>query len=204
MADGGLSVVPLICGQCAERMTADKEQVAYQCRGCGRVWELSGGGLVQKEVIHFAGSGDVRLPFWYASFKINSLEGVIHDNAGFMKMCGSVKTKAAFADPPFVFVPAFSLPPQQAIRLGRNMVVRFPLFSQSPMPFQPIRPVTVAEADARLLAELILLAAAVEDRRNNPSFLVSFGVELFGMHLVSIPFRSEGVRLLQPEMNLEV
>jgi len=185
-------------------MTAGKEQVAYQCSGCGSLWELAGGRLAPREVVHFSGSGDVLLPFWYASFRIDSLEGCADDTASFMKMCGSVKTAAAFTELPFVFIPAFLLPPQQAIRLGRNMTVRFPVLHLSDVLDQPFEPVTVAEADAPALAELILLSTLVEERRSNRSFLASFGVGLSALRLVSIPFMREGNRLLQPEMNLEV
>jgi len=204
VADAGLSVVPLICGQCAARMTAGKEQVAYQCSGCGSVWELAGGMLALREVGHFAGNGTIRLPFWYAAFSINCLEGCIDDSAGFMKLCGSVKSSAAVSEPPFVFVPAFSLPAQQAIRLGRNMTVRFPSLQTSMAQELLIEPVTLSEVDAPLMAELILLATLVEERRNSPSFLASFGVVLSGLRLVSIPFMREGNRLIQSGMNLEV
>jgi hypothetical protein len=205
VADAGFRAVPLICERCASRMAAGKEQVAYQCSGCGSVWELAGGRLAPRDVTNFSGSGEVRLPFWYASFTINCLEGCVNDIAGFMKMCGSVKTAAASTGPPSVFVPAFHLPPQQSIRLGRNMTVRFPsLLPLSAAQEQLIEPVTVSEADAQILAELVLLAALVEERRNNPSFLASFGVELSALRLVSIPFSREGNRLIQPEMNLEV
>jgi hypothetical protein len=156
------------------------------------------------EIVHFLGSGDILLPFWYASFKINSQEGCAPDTASFMKMCGSVKTSAASSEAPFVFIPAFLLPPQQAIRLGRNITVRFPFLQPSGAHDLAVEPVTVAKADAPILAELILLSSLVADRRSNPSFLTSFSVELSGGCLVSIPFRREGNRLLQPEMNLEV
>lgn len=84
------------------------------------------------------------------------------------------------------------------------MTVRFPALPLSTAQEQRIEPVTVTEADAHVWAELVLLAAFVEDRRNNPSFLASFGVELSALRLVSIPFRGEGNRLIQSEMNLEV
>lgn len=185
-------------------MTAGKEQVVYQCSGCGSVWELAGGRLVPREVVSFSGSGNIFLPFWYASFIINSQEGCAADTTSFMKMCGSVKTAAASSEAPFVFIPAFLLPPQQAIRLGKNMTVRFPALQQSAAQDPTVEPVTVAEADAPVLAELILLSALMTGLRSNPSFLTSFSVELSGVRLVSVPFRREGNRLLQPEMNLEV
>jgi hypothetical protein len=204
VADAGFRIVPLVCGRCAARMTAGKEQVAYQCSGCGSVWELAGGLLVPREVDHLSGSGDILLPFWYASFIINSQEGVVDNTMSFMKMCGSVKTAAAPNEAPLVFVPAFLLPPPQSIRLGRNMTVRFPSLHLSSVRDLPVEPVTVAEADVPALAELILLSTLVEDKRNNPLFLVSFSVEISAPRLVSIPFMREGNRLLQPEMNLEV
>jgi len=84
------------------------------------------------------------------------------------------------------------------------MTVRFPVLHLSDVLDQPFEPVTVAEADAPALAELILLSTLVEERRSNRSFLASFGVGLSALRLVSIPFMREGNRLLQPEMNLEV
>jgi hypothetical protein len=157
-----------------------------------------------REVAHFSGDGDVHLPFWYASFNINCLEGCVDDSAGFMKLCGSVKNLTAVTEPPFVFIPAFTLPAQQAIRLGRNMTVRFPVLNLAHEQELPLEPVTLSEVDAPVMAELILMATMVEERRNNPAFLASFGVVLSGLRLVSLPFvRKEGNRLIQTEMNLE-
>ncbi|MDD2308593.1 MAG: hypothetical protein PHH91_03330 [Desulfuromonadaceae bacterium] len=204
MADGGFRIVPLVCGRCAARMTAGKEQVVYQCGGCGSMWELAEGRLVPREVVHFSGSGDIFLPFWYASFIINSPDGLVDDTMSYMKMCGSVKTAVASTEAPFVFIPAFLLPPPQSIRLGRNMTVRFPSLQRSPVRDLPVEPITVAEVDVPALAELILLSTLVEERRNNPSFLVSFSVDLSGVRLVSVSFKREGNRMIQPEMNLEV
>ncbi|MEI7817391.1 MAG: hypothetical protein WCI45_09400, partial [Desulfuromonadales bacterium] len=126
MAEADFRFVPLVCGQCTGRMAAGKKQVLYQCHVCGGVWECSGGKLLSKEMIRFSGSGDIHLPFWHATFSITCLEGIINDTAGFMKICGSVKVSEMSSAPPHLFIPAFSLPLQQAIKLGRNMTVRFP------------------------------------------------------------------------------
>ena len=205
MADLAIKAVPLICGKCSLRMTAHREQVIYQCNGCGAVWELAQGLIAPRKVVHLSGNGNIGLPFWNAAFRITSQQGVIADTAGFMTLCGSVKPPDERATlSPELYVPAFALPPQQAIRLGRNMTVRFPRFSESVNGDRSFEPVMLGEKDVPQLAELIALAALVEGRRNNQDFLASFGVELSGLRLVAIPFSREGNRLYQAEMNLEV
>lgn len=187
------------------RMTARREQVVYQCGSCGYAWELEHGRIVPKKVVYLAGNGDIRLPFWSAAFRIAYQEDVIADTSGFMTLCGSAKLpddRAAL--PPELYVPAFGLPQQQAVRLGRNMAVRFPRFRELPAAGQPFEAVTLSEKDVPQMAELIVLAALVEGQRNNPNVLTSFGVELSGLHLLAIPFSQEGSRLYHMEMNLEV
>lgn len=186
-------------------MTAKKEQVVYQCGGCGDAWELVEGRIEPRKVIYLSGNGNLMLPFWNAEFKIACQEGAIADTAGFMALCGSIKSPGDLATTaPQLYVPAFALPPQQAIRIGRNMTVRFPRFSESSHGGQHFLAVTICERDVPHLAELIVLAALVEGRRNQPRFFTSFGVELSGLRLVAIPFKLKGSRLYQAQMNLVV
>ena len=205
MVDAAIKAVPLICGRCSLRMTARKEQVVYQCNGCGDAWEMVQGQIAPRKVFCLSGAGDIRLPFWSAGFRIACQDGVIADTVSFMALCGSVKPPGERAKlPPELYVPAFFIPPQQAIRLGRNMTVRFPRFSESANSNHRFEAVTLREIDVPQLAELIVLAALVEGRRSNPEFLESFSVELSGLRLVTIPFSREEGRLYQAEMNLEV
>ncbi|MEI7817550.1 MAG: hypothetical protein WCI45_10220, partial [Desulfuromonadales bacterium] len=67
-----------------------------------------------------------------------------------------------------------------------------------------VEPVTLSEADAPLMAEMILLASLVEELRTSRSFLASFSVQLTSLAPVSIPFTRKESRLLQLEMNLEI
>ncbi|MFA7060362.1 MAG: hypothetical protein WC156_06040 [Pedobacter sp.] len=205
MVDEAIRTVPLICGRCGLWMAAKKEQVVYQCSGCGDTWELAQGQIAPRKVVYLSGNGDIMLPFWNAEFRIACQEGAIADTAGFMALCGLIKSLDDLATiAPQLYVPAFALPPQQAIRIGRNMTVRFPRFSESAHAGQPFMAVTICERDVQQLAELIVLAAIVEGRRNNPDFLASFGVELSGLRLVAIPFTLRGRKLYQAQMNLEV
>ena len=205
MADAAIKTVPLICGSCGLWMTAKKEQVVYQCGGCGDAWELVQGQIAPRKVVYLSGTGNVMLPFWNAEFKIACQEGAIADTAGFMALCGSLKSPGDLTTiAPQLYVPAFALPPQQAIKIGRNMTVRFPHFSESSHGGQPFLAVTICERDVPHLAELIVLAALVEGRRNQPGFLTSFGVELSVVRMVAIPFTLRGSKLYQEQMNLEV
>lgn len=205
MADECVTIVPLICGRCSQRMTALREQVVYQCRACGSVWELRRGQLSVLGMTHLSGSGRLRLPFWRVSFMIECQSGTVGTLATFMPLCGSVKApgeRAALS--PELYIPAFDVPPPQAIRLARNILVRFPVFSESAPSGQLFEAVTLADADLMPLAELIVLAALVEERRTNPNFLTSFALRFSDPRLVTIPFERQANRLFQKELNLEV
>ena len=205
MADGVVTVVPLICGRCSQRMTAGREQVVYQCRACGSVWNLRRGHLLERSIRHLAGSGQLRLPFWSVAFMIECQSGTVSDLAAFMPLCGSLKQpEERAAQQPELYIPAFELHPHQAVKLARNILVRFPRFSDSGKKDQPFEAVVLSECDLAPLAELTVLAALVEERRRNPNFLASFSLRLAEPCLVTIPFEREGNRLFQRELNLEV
>jgi len=205
VADAFVKIVPLICGSCSQRMTAQREQVVYQCGTCGSSWELRAGLISARPVVHLSGNGALLLPFWNARFQITCEVGDIIDLSGFLPLCGSVKQPGdKGAQPLMLNIPAFALPPHQAVKLARNMLVRFPVFSRSRAVDKPFEAVTLTESDIRPLAELIVLAAIVEKRRSNPNFLTSFSVQLFDSQLVTIPFDREGNRYNQVDLNLEV
>lgn len=205
MADGVVTTVPLICNRCSQRMTALREQVVYQCRACGSVWELRRGSLSARSITHLAGSGQLRLPFWRVAFMIRFQSGAVGDLAAFMALCASLKQpEERGAQPPELYIPAFELPPHQAVRLARNILVRFPRFSDSGKKDLPFEPVLLSESDLAPLAELAVLTALAEERRKNPGFLASFSLRLAEPCLVTIPFEREGKRLFQRELNLEV
>lgn len=205
MADGVVTVVPLICGRCSQRMTALREQVVYQCRACGSVWELRRGSLLARSITHLAGSGQLCLPFWRVAFMIQCQSGTVSHLAAFMALCASLKQpEERGAQPPELYIPAFELPPHQAVKLARNILIRFPRFSDSGKKGLPFEPVLLSEGDLAPLAELAVLTALVEERRRNPNFLASFSLRLAEPRLVTIPFKQEGNRLFQKELNLEV
>ena len=186
-------------------MTAKKEQVVYQCGSCGDAWELVEGQIAPRKVVYLSGNGNIMLPFWNTEFKIACQEGAIADIAGFMSLCGSIKKSSDLATiAPQLYVPAFALSPQKAIKIGRNMTIRFPRFSESSHGGQPFLAVTICEKDVPHLAELTVLAALAESRRNQPGFLASFGLRLSRLRLVAIPFTLRGSKLYQAQINLVV
>lgn len=200
-----LSMIPLICAECREKMCANSDQVVYQCGNCHSSFMLIDGSLKRITLQHYAGSGETRLPFWQADFAVKSSKGAISHLQTLLSWCGSIKQVEYGQSKPQIFIPAGAMSPPSRIRLGKNILLRSPRFKQlSSEKLYSFEPTVMDASDIEALGEMIILSAIVEARRSDGDFLHSFSLELGACKLVTIPFTIIGSRLIQKELELEI
>lgn len=204
-----LWVLPLRCPGCGQGFPAGGEDVLFHCPDCGTVWELAGEALVKREIVHVGGvAGDDAgcFPFWVFPFTAATTAGAVRTQREYLSLTGNIARLPPEREekPPLVFVPAFSALPALLLRAGRLLTLRVPAFRLSPRPPRRVVPITFREADARTLAEAVVLATVTEERRTNPQFLETFSVNTGAGKLLTLPFVEREGRMMQPDINLEI
>jgi hypothetical protein len=208
MADhNDLRVIPLICSACGASLRVTGIDAVYLCDGCRCAWEVNGDALVQREILHMSGAGEIRLPFWLFPFKVTTPEGEASTLADYLALTGSIQrpppTEAA--RPPLVFVPAFSsLPLPQLVRAGRFITLRAPAIVLAKELREPVDPIVFSAVDAANMAEPVVVATLAEERRSSPRFLEAFSLRLGRGRLFTIPFIRRNSNCYQPDMNIEL
>lgn len=211
-----LRVIPLRCPTCGNSLTAGGDDVIFPCRPCGTYRELVGEELVPREMVHAAGPDldappaarreMVRLPFWVFPFRAATVGGEVATLRDYLALAGSVAQllPGRGGKAPLVFIPAFAAKSVSLLRAGRLLTLRAPAFGRSAGIPARMAPIVFREADARTLAEAVVLATVATERRVNQRFLESFAVRCGAGRLLSIPFDGREGRLHQPDLDLEI
>lgn len=211
-----LRVVALRCPECGGALAAAGEDVIFPCTRCGTWRELVGEELVLRELVHVAGPDldappaarreMVRLPFWVFPFRAATAGGEVATLREYLALVGSVTQlpPGRRGKPPLVFVPAFAAKCSALLRAGRLLTLRSPAFGRSAGTPARVAPIVFREADARALAEAVVLATVATERRVNQRFLNAFAVRCGAGRLLSIPFDGREGRLHQPDLDLEI
>lgn len=211
-----LRVIPLRCPACGGALAAGGEDVIFPCTRCGTWRELAGEELVLREMVHAAGPDldsppaarreMVRLPFWVFPFRAATAGGEVATLGEYLALAGSVTPLAPGQGekPPLVFVPAFAGKSASLLRAGRLLTLRSPAFGRSAGTPPSVAPIVFREADARTLAEAVVLATVAAERRVNQRFLDAFAVRCGAGRLLSIPFGQRDQRLHQPDLDFEI
>uniref|UniRef100_A0A831XCZ7 Uncharacterized protein n=1 Tax=Geobacter metallireducens TaxID=28232 RepID=A0A831XCZ7_GEOME len=211
-----LRVIPLRCPACGGSLDAGGEDVIFPCTRCGTWHELAGEELVLREMVHAAGPDldappaarreMVRLPFWVFPFRAATAGGEVATLREYLALAGSVTQFPLGRQEklPLVFVPAFAARSAALLRAGRLLTLRSPAFGRSAGIPARVAPIVFREADARALAEAVVLATVATERRVNQRFLDAFAVRCGAGRLLSIPFDRRDERLHQPDLDLEI
>jgi len=211
-----LRVIALRCPACGASLAAGGEDVIFPCRRCGTWRELVEEELVLREMVHAAGPDldappaarreMARLPFWVFPFRAATAGGEVATLGEYLALAGSVSQRpsARQEKPPLVFVPAFAAKSSALLRAGRLLTLRSPAFGRSAGIPAGVSPIVFREADARALAEAVVLATVATERRVNQRFLDAFAVRCGAGRLLTIPFDQRDGRLHQPELDLEI
>lgn len=211
-----LRVIPLRCPACGAPLAAGGEDVIFPCTRCGTWRELVGDELVLREMVHAAGPDldappasrrvMARLPFWAFPFRAATVGGEVATLREYLALAGSVSqlSPGRQEKPPLVFVPAFAAKSSALLRAGRLLTLRSPAFGRSAGTPASVASIVFREADARALAEAVVLATVATERRVNQRFLDAFAVRCGAGRLLSIPFDQRDERLHQPDLDLEI
>jgi hypothetical protein len=208
MAEGSnLKVVPLLCPDCGRSLPAGEHDVIFHCAACDLALEIEEGRLARRELLHFAGQGDVRLPFWLLPFRVDTVEGSVRSVREYRLLAGTMDTggNAERSGPPLLFVPAcsFATTPLH-VRAGRLLTLKQPVFAVDRSKPVRIEPIVFREADALTMGESILLATVTVERKKNRLFLEGFSCSFGRGRLATIPFADRGGKLYHAGMNLEL
>lgn len=202
-----LSVVPLVCASCSTPFPAGESDCIYYCSRCGKAWELSATGFSEIRILHMPGNDPGRFPFWIFPFAVTTPTATCSNLGDYLSLTGNISRPDGerLAKPPALFVPAFtSRNPQLMLRAGRLLTLRAPALATVGMNPETIVPITMNEADARILGESIVLSTLTEERKLNLPLLQGFRVKTGPGHLFTIPFSEREGRLFQSSLNLEI
>jgi len=147
-----IELTPLVCIRCSTRLPAQPEEVAWVCPQCNQGQQLhETHGLAPLEVQYVAGvtPGQKGKPFWVVDGQVSLQRQTYSGNQEpeAQRFWGTVRR---------FFIPAFDLPLEQILTLGRQYLVQPPtLQSGPPTPFEPV---ILAPVDLPALAEFIVMA----------------------------------------------
>lgn len=205
--DGNIRVVPLLCPECGRSLPSGEHDVLFHCTNCDQALEIEGGKLARRELLHLAGQGDVRLPFWIFPFRVASSEGEVRTVPEYRLLAGVVTSggSAVRSGPPLLYVPAcsFATTPLH-LRAGRLLTLQQPAFAVDGAAPVRIEPIVFRESDARTMGESILLATVTVERKRNRFFLEGFSCSFGKGKLATIPFDGRGGKLYHAGLNLEL
>jgi hypothetical protein len=163
-----IELIPLVCIRCSTRLPAQPDEVAWVCPQCGQGQQLDlQKGLAALDVHYAAGvvSGQKGKPFWVVEGQVVLKRQTYSGNqdSEAQKFWGIARR---------FFIPAFNLPLEQLLTLGRQHLLQPPaLDAGTPVTFEPV---TLAVEDVPALAEFIVMALEA-DRKDK---LKELGIQL--------------------------
>lgn len=175
-------LLPMLCPQCQTPVPARPEETAWVCATCGQGLRLDDTtGLKPLEFHYAAGipANQAGRPFWIANATVR-----LGERKTYYANTDVVREAAAmWAAPRRFFIPAFTLPLEQALELGTRLLLQPPALNPgSPAAFEPV---TVRPEDMRPLAEFIVLG--LEAARKDKLMSVEFGLDLESPELWILP-----------------
>ncbi len=151
-------IIPLRCIRCQTPVGSGPDEVAWRCTECGQGLYLDPqAGLVDQKIRFVQPKGPAPhnwLPFWVARGRVVITYRETYSTPG--------KPNPVWEERPRFFLPAFELDLPDAVGLAQRYLLQPP--SLQPAPPQPMPRVTVDRADARALAEFLVLSIEAQGR----------------------------------------
>lgn len=151
-----VELTPLVCAKCGFRLPARPGETAWACPNCRQGMTLSlRFGLLPVDIYYQAGiaANQTGKPFWVADGQVQVQRQTYSGNQ-------EREAEAFWSQPRRFFVPAYSLPLEELLALGVQMLRRPPpLQKGAPVSFIPA---TLALEDVRAVAEFIVMAIEAE------------------------------------------
>ncbi len=177
--DQPVSLLPLVCPQCATPVPAGTDERAWVCAQCGKGLALDEERGLAPLAVHYSariprgGSGK---PFWMA---LGSIRLQRETFAGDKDR----DAERFWSQPRRFFVPAFDCPLETQLSLGNQMLLQPPDLQEGPA--APFEAVTVGPEDVKALAEFI--AMTIEAGRDDKLKEVRFTLDLAEPELWILP-----------------
>jgi hypothetical protein len=177
--DQPVSLVPLVCPQCATPVPAGMEERAWVCAQCGKGLVLDEEQGLAPLTVHYSAQimrGATGKPFWTA---LGSLTLQRETFAGDKDR----DAERFWSQPRRFFVPAFECPLETQLSLGNQMLLQPPDLQGGPA--AAFEAVTVGPEDVKALAEFI--AMTIEAGRDDKLREVRFTLDLAEPELWILP-----------------
>jgi hypothetical protein len=177
--DQPVSLVPLVCPQCATPVPAGTEERAWVCGQCGKGLVLDEEQGLAALTVHYSVQiqrGASGKPFWTA---LGSLTLQRETFAGDKDR----DAENFWGHPRRFFVPAFECPLETQLSLGNQMLLQPPDLQEGPA--ATFEAVTVGREDVKALAEFI--AMTIEAGRDDKLKEVRFTLDLAEPELWILP-----------------
>lgn len=175
-----VELIPLLCIRCQFPIAAQPDEVAWVCSQCQQGQQLSDDGSLQPLEVHYAAGISAAAkgkPYWVAQGRVQITRRQTYrgDQSGDMN--------DFWVAPRLFFVPAFTLPLEQLVQIGTQLLRQPPsLQPGSPAAFLSVN---FLPADMRPLAEYIILA--VEAERKDDLRHLEFDLQLDPPQLWVLP-----------------
>ena len=165
-----IELVPLVCVKCSTRIPAEPDEVAWVCGQCGQAMHLDEeNGLAAIPVSYTAGilQGKKGKPYWVADGQVTLHRETYSGNE-------SQAAAQFWAQQRRFFVPAFTVPLDQLLNIGMDLLVHPPNLLSGPA--TSFEPVTLHMDDVKAAAEFLVVA--VEAGRADKLKKVDFSINL--------------------------
>jgi len=177
--DQPVSLVPLVCPQCATAVPAGLEERAWVCAQCGIGLVLDESQGLVPLTVHYSAQvkhGDIGKPFWTALGSLRLQREKFSGNK-------DRDAERFWSQPRRFFVPAFECPLETQLSLGNQMLLQPPDLKEGPA--AAYEPVTIGREDVKALAEFI--AMTIEAGRDDKLKEVRFALDLAEPELWILP-----------------
>jgi hypothetical protein len=177
--DQPVSLVPLVCPQCATPVPARLEERAWVCGQCGMGLVLDESKGLAPLTVHYSTQvvrGGTGKPFWTA---IGNMRLQRETFAGDKDR----DAERFWSQPRRFFVPAFECPLETQLSLGNQMLLQTPDLQEGPA--VAFEMVTIGIEDVKALAEFI--AMTIEAGRDDKLKEVRFTLDLAEPELWILP-----------------
>lgn len=175
-----VELIPMQCIRCQFPIPAQPDEVAWVCEQCQQGQQLSDEGNLQPLEVHYAAGIPAAAkgkPYWVAQGRVQIIQRQTYRGNQSRNM------HTFWQAPRLFFVPAYTLPLEQLVQLGMELL-------RQPPALQPGRPaaflpVNFLPSDVRPLAEYVILA--VEAGRKDDLRSLKFDLQLDPPQLWVLP-----------------
>lgn len=165
--DQSITLVPLVCPQCATPIPAEPDEVAWVCSQCGKGLALDESQGLQPLQVHFAAGLPADAPgkpYWVVEGQVSLQRETYHG-------ASSREAQEFWSQPRRFFIPAFTCSLEELLAQSIRWLAQPPKLEEGPA--GSFAPATLASEDVRPLAEFVVMAVEAGRRDKLKSAQIS-------------------------------